>query len=90
MAKKKDKPSQSIPIVGSIGDEVPSILHPLVEYIVNDSKKAPEEFEIYSYTPDSENAGNVKVYVYFDKRTWAKRYSVPKALTENYIPTIGK
>jgi len=71
---------QKISIVGSIGDEI-NELHPLVEYIIKESGKKPEEFEIYSLTEDGEN---VKVYVYFDQRTWAMRYTVPKELTEGY------
>lgn len=79
MAKKQPEEKVNIPIIGSISGEVEK-QDKLKEFIEKDT--GLKEFEIYSVKPIENEPDQVSVYVYFDNRTWARRYTLNKSIMD--------
>lgn len=91
MAKKKKEEIISIPIVGSIGDEIETIPIPsnakesskLIEFIAKDNEgKYEKSFEIDSVKPVPGEVDMVSVLVFFDDKSFARRYVLNKSYVE--------
>jgi hypothetical protein len=84
MAKKKA--NTVIPIIGEIGGEVqndPKQSNKLIEFIAKDNAgKYEKDFVIDSVKPIEGEQNSVSVLVYFDNKSWARRYVVDKGLVE--------
>lgn len=97
MAKKKsdlDYSRTKIPIIGEIGGKVPGPSNPeivsdpkqsskLIEFIAKDNAgRYDKSFEIDSVKPIEGEENSVSVLVYFDNKSWARRYNLDKSYVE--------